>query len=128
MKCEGKKRTTNIIYFSTWGKHLFPTFFCSNKYSRKTFTFMNLTVTTICIWYNRLWVRFHRQSYKIHYVFQNTKFNFQRCLFFEIRTLVSCLKSTLLLKLKCFDTHIYMKTQCLQTNEMQHYLGKSLSS
>ncbi len=36
---------------------------------------------------------------------------FQNSLFFEIRTLVSWLKSTLLLKSKCFDSHIYMKTQ-----------------
>jgi len=33
-------------------------------------------------------------------------------------------KSTLLLKNKCFGTTIYMKTQCLQTNETQHCLGK----
>jgi len=30
-------------------------------------------------------------------------------------------KSTLLLKNKCFDTTIYMKAQCFQTNETQHY-------
>jgi len=51
-------------------------------------------------------------------------FIFQITLFFEIRTLVTWLKSTLLLKIKCFDTAIYMKTQYLQTNKMQHYLGK----
>ncbi len=28
------------------------------------------------------------------------------------------------MKNKCNGTAIYMKTQCLQTNEMQHYLGK----
>jgi hypothetical protein len=28
------------------------------------------------------------------------------------------------LKNKCNCTAIYMKTQCSQTNEMQHYLGK----
>ncbi len=32
-----------------------------------------------------------------------------------MRTCVTWLKSTLLLKIKCLDTHIYMKTQCLQT-------------
>ncbi len=42
-------------------------------------------------------------------------------LFLRITTLLLWLKSTLLLKIKCFDTTIYMKTQCLQTNEMQHY-------
>ncbi len=26
--------------------------------------------------------------------------------------------------MKFFDTHIYMTTQCLQTNKTQHYLGK----
>jgi hypothetical protein len=26
--------------------------------------------------------------------------------------------------IKCFDTTIYIKTQCLQTNGTQHYLGK----
>ena len=45
--------------------------------------------------------------------------NFQLCLFLEIRTLVSWLKSTLLLIIKWFDTHFYMKTNCLQTNETQ---------
>jgi len=39
-------------------------------------------------------------------------------------TLLSWFKSTLLLKNKCFGATIYMKTQCLQTNEMQHCLGK----
>jgi hypothetical protein len=34
------------------------------------------------------------------------------------------LKSTLLLKNKCNHTAIYMKTQCLQTNDTQHCLGK----
>jgi len=42
----------------------------------------------------------------------------------EIRTLVAWLKSTLLMKIKCFYTHIYMKTDCLQINKMQHSLGK----
>jgi len=46
---------------------------------------------------------------------------FQHSLFHEIRTLVSWLKSTLLLKNKCLDIHVYMKTQCLQTNRRQHY-------
>ena len=40
----------------------------------------------------------------------------------QIRTLVPWLKSTLLLKIKCFDTHIYMKSYGLQTNETQHCL------
>jgi len=41
--------------------------------------------------------------------------------FLRITTLLSLLKSTLLLKRKCFDTTIYMKTQCLQTNETQYF-------
>jgi len=49
---------------------------------------------------------------------------FQRYLLVEIRTIVTWLKLTLLLKIKCFDTNIYMKTQCLQTNRIQYYLGK----
>jgi len=49
---------------------------------------------------------------------------FQHSLFLRITTLLSWLKSTLLLKIKCFDTTIYMKTQCLQTNEAQHYCRK----
>jgi len=49
---------------------------------------------------------------------------FQRSLLLRITTLLSWLKSTLLLKIKCFDTTIYMKTQCLQANETQHYDGK----
>jgi len=48
---------------------------------------------------------------------------FQRTLLVEIRTLVSWLKSTLLLKIKCFETHIYMKTNWLQTNKIHHYIG-----
>ncbi len=47
-------------------------------------------------------------------------YNFQRSFFLKITTLVTWLKSTLLLKNKCFDTHIYMKTECSQTNKMQH--------
>ncbi len=27
------------------------------------------------------------------------------------------------MKIKWFDTHIYMKTKCLQTNKTKHYLG-----
>jgi hypothetical protein len=50
--------------------------------------------------------------------------DFQASLFLGITTLLLWLMSTLLLKNKCFDTTIYMKTQCLQTNEMQHCLGK----
>ncbi len=50
--------------------------------------------------------------------------NFQSSLFLRMTTLLSWLKRTLLLKNKCFETHIYMKTQCLQTNETQHCLGK----
>ncbi len=54
---------------------------------------------------------------------------FQHCLFLRITTLLTWLKSTLLLKIKCFGTTIYMKTQCLQTNETQHYgKGKCLRS
>jgi len=54
---------------------------------------------------------------------------FQRSLFLRTTTLLTWLKSTLLLKNKCFDTTIYMKTQCLQTNETQHYgKGKCLRS
>ncbi len=40
---------------------------------------------------------------------------FQYKLFEEIRTLVAWLKSTFLLKIKCRDTHIYIKAECLQT-------------
>ena len=49
---------------------------------------------------------------------------FQHTLLADMRTLVDWLNSTLLLKTKCFHTHVYMKTDCLQTNKMQHYLGK----
>ncbi len=49
---------------------------------------------------------------------------FQRSLFLRITTVLSQTMSTLLLKNKCNCTAIYMKTQCLQTNETQHYLGK----
>jgi hypothetical protein len=49
---------------------------------------------------------------------------FQASLFLGITTLLLWLKSTLLLKIKCFNTTIYMKTKCLQTKETQHCLGK----
>jgi hypothetical protein len=52
------------------------------------------------------------------------KKKFQRGLFLRITTLLTQSKSTLLLKNKCNHTAIYMKTQCLQTNETQHCLGK----
>jgi len=53
-----------------------------------------------------------------------SKHFFQRSLFLRIATLLTWLKSTLLLKIKCFDTTIYMKTQHLQTNETQYYSWK----
>jgi len=62
-----------------------------------------------------------------HWVLKSKSQNglFQCTLFVEIRTLVSWFKSILkLLKIKCFDTHISMKTFCLQKNKTQHYLGK----
>ncbi len=49
---------------------------------------------------------------------------FQCSLFLRITTLLTRTKSTLLLKNKCNSTAIDMKTQCLQTNETQHCLGK----
>ncbi len=60
------------------------------------------------------------------FVWSNTLvvLKFQASLFPRIIIFLSWLKSTLLLKNKCFGTTIYMKTQCLQTNEMQHCLGK----
>ncbi len=51
-------------------------------------------------------------------------FFFQCSIFLWITTLISRTKLTLLLKNKCKRTAIYIKTQCLQTNETQHYLGK----
>ncbi len=52
-------------------------------------------------------------------------FFFQRTLIVEIRTLVAWLKSTILLKIECPYTHIYMKTEYLQTKwDTLHYLGR----
>jgi len=48
---------------------------------------------------------------------------FQNTLIVEIRPLVTWLKSTLLLKIECRDTHIYMKTECLQTKWDAAFLG-----
>jgi len=50
--------------------------------------------------------------------------NKQLSLFLNKNTFVTWLKLTLLQKIKCLDTTIYMKTQYLQTNGTQHYLGK----
>ncbi len=52
---------------------------------------------------------------------------FQLSLFLGITTLLSLTKTTLLLKNKSNCTTVYMKTQCLQTNETQHCLGKESS-
>ncbi len=41
-----------------------------------------------------------------------------------MRTLVSWLKSILLLKIECHNTHIYMKTECLQTKWEAVLFGK----
>jgi len=62
----------------------------------------------------------------LNYAFLNVVFaqTFQHSPFLEITTLVTWLQSTLLLKIKCLDTHIYLKTECLQTNKTQHLLGK----
>ncbi len=49
---------------------------------------------------------------------------FQASLFLGMTKLLLWLKSTLLMMNKCFGTTIYMKTQCLKTNETQHCLGK----
>jgi hypothetical protein len=49
---------------------------------------------------------------------------FQARLFLGITTLLSRTKSTSLLKNRMHCTTIYLKTQCLQTNETQHCLGK----
>jgi len=43
--------------------------------------------------------------------------------FFQITTKIHQLKSNLLLKIECGETHIYMKTDCLQTKCMHHHLG-----
>ncbi len=64
-----------------------------------------------------------RKLGRFHYF--NSIFSiFQHSLFLRITTLLSWLKSTLSLKNKCFDTHIYMKTQCLQTKKIQHSLER----
>ncbi len=49
---------------------------------------------------------------------------FQCSLFLRITTILSWLKSTILLKNKCFLTTIYMKTQCLQKKWVAALLGK----
>ena len=79
----------------------------SSRHIKEAFNFKQKKLSTVCIFFISLWRFSHQQT-------------FQRCLFLEIRTLVPWLKSTLLLKSKCFDTHIYVKTYSLLTNEMQH--------
>jgi len=54
----------------------------------------------------------------------NHQHHFQRTLIVEIRTLVTWLKSTLLLKIKYYVTHNYMKTQFLQTKWDAALFGK----
>ncbi len=49
---------------------------------------------------------------------------FHARLFLGITRLLSRTKLTLLLKNRMHCTTICMKTQCLQTNKMQHCLGK----
>jgi len=60
---------------------------------------------------------------KKNWVNSQEKRYFQVSFFLGITTLLSQTKSTLLLKNKCNCTIIYIKTQCFQTNEMQHCLG-----
>jgi len=59
--------------------------------------------------------------------YESSSWMFQCSLFLRITTLLTWLKSTLSLKIKCFDTTIYMKTQFLQANETQHYCRKEKS-
>ena len=58
------------------------------------------------------------------FIFNVKSTMFQARLFVGITRLLSRTKSTLLLKNRMHCTAIYMKTQCLQTNETQHCLGK----
>ncbi len=45
-----------------------------------------------------------------------------------MRTLVAWLKSTLSLKIECWETHIYMKTECLQAKwDTASEMGKGKS-
>ena len=53
------------------------------------------------------------------YILKNGPTTFCARLFLEIRTLVTWLKSTLLPRIECFDTHIFMKHNCLQTKMRQ---------
>ncbi len=64
---------------------------------------------------------FYKQLLRQYSLDKNIQF--QHSLFLRITTLLNWLKSTLLLKNKYFDTHIYLKTKCLQTNKMHHYCG-----
>jgi hypothetical protein len=82
-----------------------------------------------------LWNELERKCFRkrnfplVNMTFYFKKLYFNVVFFLRITTLLTWLKSTLLLKNKCFDTTIYMKTQCIQTNEMQHYWkGKCLRS
>jgi len=45
--------------------------------------------------------------YNLTIIYQKRKSIYQCSLFLKIRKLVTWLKSTLFLKMKCFDTHIY---------------------
>jgi len=55
----------------------------------------------------------HHCSTPIGLILSSTAF--QCTLLVEIRKLVAWLMSNLLLKIECQETHIYMKTECLQT-------------
>jgi hypothetical protein len=80
---------------------------------------------------DKIWIFMFISSFKITgkclFLLFSSIFEFYRIytcfnvvFFLRITTLLSWLKSTLLLKIKCFDKTIFMKTQCLQTNETQH--------
>ncbi len=78
------------------------------------------------VWCHTIWIYATNSSINI---FDINITSFNVVFFLRLTTLLTWLKSTLLLKNKCFDTNIYMKTQCLQTNETQHYWkGKCLRS
>jgi len=76
------------------------------KYSMNVILLFHWKVSTVLLWFLK--------SIQL----------FQHSHIVEIRTLVAWLKSTLLLKIECQETHIYMKTECLQQSETHHYFGR----
>jgi len=97
--------TKNILWITKWFLQI----------TKRTWRAIKQADNEICLTYSKTyklqmkWIRKCTRWLNQMYITV-----FQQTLFVEIRILVAWLKSTLLLKIECKETHICMKTECLQ--------------